>query len=139
MGLGLEYGASVWSAPLGGAEALLLEFNMYFDRPGIYNYNGADYSDNGGRFAFMCRAALDWCLQNGWIPDVVHCHDWTAGLAPVLLNTSLRNSPLGGARASSPYTTSSTRGYSTKAFSNTPECRCRSSGRTRARPTGRST
>ncbi len=96
MGLGLEYGASVWSAPLGGAEALLLEFNMYFDRPGIYNYNGADYSDNGGRFAFMCRAALDWCLQNGWIPDVVHCHDWTAGLAPVLLNTSLRNSPLGG-------------------------------------------
>ena len=96
MGLGLEYGASVWSAPLGGAEALLLEFNMYFDRPGIYNYNGADYSDNGGRFAFMCRAALDWCLQNGWIPDVVHCHDWTAGLVPVLLNTSLRNSPLGG-------------------------------------------
>ena len=75
MGLGLEYGASVWSAPLGRAEALLLEFNMYFDRPGIYNYNGADYSDNGGRFAFMCRAALDWCLQSGWIPDVVHCHD----------------------------------------------------------------
>ena len=96
MGLGLEYKASVWTAALGDAKMLFLEFNMYFDRPGIYNYNGVDFSDNGGRFAFMCRAALDWCLQNDWIPDVIHCHDWTTGFVPVLLNTSLYNSPLGG-------------------------------------------
>ena len=96
MGLGLEYKAAVWTSKLGAAQMLFLEFNMYFDRQGIYNYGGVDFSDNGGRFAFMTRAALDWCLQNDWIPDVIHCHDWTTGLAPVLLNTSLRASPLGG-------------------------------------------
>lgn len=96
MGLGLEYKASVWTSMLGKAQMLFLEFNMFYDRPGIYNFSGVDFSDNGGRFAFMCRAALDWCLQNDWIPDVIHCHDWTTGLVPVYLNTSLRDSPLGG-------------------------------------------
>lgn len=28
------------------------------------------------RFFFFCRAALQWCTETGWRPDVVHCHDW---------------------------------------------------------------
>jgi len=95
MGLGIEEYASVWSAPLGGASVKFVEFNRYFDRPGIYNYGAVSYSDNGGRFAFFARAALEYCLATGWCPDVIHCHDWTAGLIPVYLNTTLRNSPLG--------------------------------------------
>ncbi len=97
MGLGIEEFASVWSAPLGKAEVMFLEFNKYYDRPGIYNYNGMDYTDNGGRFAFMCRAALEYCLASGWIPDVIHCHDWTTGLVPVYLNTTLRRTRIGRA------------------------------------------
>ncbi len=95
MGLGIEEFASVWSAPLGKAKALFVEFNRYFDRPGIYNYNSVSYDDNGGRFAFMSRAALEYCLATGWYPDVIHCHDWTTGLIPVYLNTTLRPTPLG--------------------------------------------
>ena len=95
MGLGIEEFAAVWSANLGKAEVLLVEFNRFFDRAGIYNYNGVSFDDNGGRFAFLCRSAMDWCLASGWYPDVVHCHDWPAGLIPVYLNTTLRNSPLG--------------------------------------------
>ncbi len=95
MGLGIEEFASVWTAPLGKAEALFLEFNRYFDREGIYNFNSVSYDDNGGRFSFMSRAALDYCLSTGWIPDVIHCHDWTTGLIPVYLNTTLRGTPLG--------------------------------------------
>ena len=95
MGLGIEEFASVWTAPLGKAEVLFLEFNRYFDREGIYNFNSVSYDDNGGRFSFMSRAALDYCLSTGWIPDVIHCHDWTTGLIPVYLNTTLRGTPLG--------------------------------------------
>ena len=95
MGLGIEEFASVWTAPLGKAKVSFLEFNRYYDRPGIYNFGTVSYEDNGGRFAFLARAALDYCLATGWIPDIVHCHDWTTGLIPVYLNTTLRASPLG--------------------------------------------
>lgn len=95
MGLGIEEFAAVWTAPLGKADVYFLEFNRYYDRPGIYNFNTISYDDNGGRFAFMARASLEFCLATGWYPDVIHCHDWTTGLIPVYLNTTLRQSPLG--------------------------------------------
>ncbi len=95
MGLGIEEYASVWRAPLGKATTLFLEFNKFYDRPGIYNYNGVSYDDNGGRFSFLSRAALEYCMATGWIPDIIHCHDWPTGLVPVYLNTTLRNSVLG--------------------------------------------
>ena len=95
MGLGIEEFSSVWSARLGSAKVLFVEFNRYYDRPGIYNYGSVSYGDNGGRFSFLSRAALEYCLSVGWIPDVIHCHDWTVGLIPVYLNTTLRLSPLG--------------------------------------------
>ena len=37
------------------------------------------------RFAFFCRAALEFMLKANKQPDVIHCHDWATGLAPVLL------------------------------------------------------
>jgi starch synthase len=59
----------------------------YFDRPGLYGEGGRDYEDNLERFAFFCRAALGWCRQSGWIPDVIHCNDWQTALVPVYLKT----------------------------------------------------
>ena len=95
MGLGIEEFTSVWTTQLGRASVKFLEFNKYYDRPGIYNYGAVSYEDNGGRFAFLSRAALEYCISTGWYPDVIHCHDWTTGLIPVYLNTTLRHSPLG--------------------------------------------
>ena len=38
--------------------------------------------DDEVRFDFFCRAALEFLLQTGRQPDVLHCHDWqTAHLA----------------------------------------------------------
>ena len=37
------------------------------------------------RFAFFCKAALEFLLKAGKRPDVIHCHDWQTGLVPVLL------------------------------------------------------
>jgi starch synthase len=37
------------------------------------------------RFAFFCRAALEYMYQSGKHPEIIHCHDWQTGLVPVLL------------------------------------------------------
>jgi starch synthase len=46
-------------------------------------YYGAN--DDPERFAFFCRAALEFMFQSGKHPDIIHCHDWQTGLVPVLL------------------------------------------------------
>lgn len=96
--LGVDVGpearwARVWETTLPGAPvpAYFLEHEWYFGRPEVYS----ESEDNPFRFAFFCRGALALCQQLGWIPDVIHCHDWATGLVPVLLNTTLRETPLG--------------------------------------------
>ena len=48
----------------------------------------ADWPDNAFRFAALARVAAqiaqDW--STGYRPDVVHAHDWQAGLAPAYLH-----------------------------------------------------
>jgi starch synthase len=42
--------------------------------------------DAGEMYAFFCRAALELTrrfYEDGWQPDVIHCHDWPTGLVPV--------------------------------------------------------
>jgi starch synthase len=68
-----------------------LEHPEYYGAPEIYG----DRVDAGERALFLTRAGLDLCLADNWIPDVVHAHDWTVALAPVLMNTVLRGTPLG--------------------------------------------
>ncbi|MDP2138684.1 MAG: glycogen/starch synthase [Candidatus Didemnitutus sp.] len=96
--LGVDVGAEArwartWETALPGAEvpAYFIEHEEYFGRREVYS----DAEDNVFRFAFFCRAALALCEQLQWIPDVIHCHDWTTGLLPVMLNTTLRDSALG--------------------------------------------
>ena len=104
LGRGRQEFCRVWeTAPAGSAAKMnFIEFQHYYDRPAIYGANGGGYLDNPERFAFLCRAALDWCYASEWMPDVVHCHDWTAALVPVYLNTTERHRPLG--RAASVFT-----------------------------------
>jgi len=52
----------------------------FFDRRAIYGQN-----DDIERFAFFCRAALEFMLRTHKHPDIIHCHDWQTGLVPVLL------------------------------------------------------
>jgi starch synthase len=41
--------------------------------------------DDGERFAFFCRAALEFMLKTNKHPEILHCHDWQTALVPVLL------------------------------------------------------
>ena len=78
-----------------------LEYNRYFDRPYIYGPPGDAYPDNLERFTFLSRGALELSKALGFLPDVVHAHDWQTALVPVYLNTVEWANPLHGA-ASSP-------------------------------------
>lgn len=76
-------GAEVWcglheSEHSPGVKAWFIDHAAMFGRPGIYDQNGWAYHDNNGRFAFHSKAALQACKDTGWIPDILHAHDWQA-------------------------------------------------------------
>ena len=73
-----------------------LEHHRYFDRPYLYGSPAEPYADNLERFTFLSRGALELCKALGWIPDVVHAHDWQTALVPVYLNTVEWAQPLHG-------------------------------------------
>ena len=79
--------------------ALLVDRPELYDRASLYGAGG-DYPDNPRRFAFLCRAALEYVVQSGESFDILHAHDWQAGLAPVYLRTLYASEPrLGGMTA----------------------------------------
>lgn len=79
----------------GSVTTYFFEHEKYFGRNGVYGTQEGSFKDNDKRFAFMCRAALDLCRYLKWIPDVIHCHDWTTSLIPIYLDTVERKSELG--------------------------------------------
>ena len=55
-----------------------------FDRAGIYTEKGAPFEDNAARFIFFSKAAVEIARRMKPSPEILHCHDWTAALVPVL-------------------------------------------------------
>src|SRR5256885_17151965 len=77
--------ADVVRVPGAPVPTVLLRADQYFDRDGLYGEGGRDWPDNAERFAFFCRAALEWLRAEGEPPDVLHVHEWQAALAPPFL------------------------------------------------------
>jgi starch synthase len=76
------------AARIGKVALYVLDAPRLYDRPGgIYEDRGRDWHDNPQRFgAFgQCAAALAREGAGGWRADVLSCHDWQTGLAPVYL------------------------------------------------------
>ena len=76
-----------------GATVALVDCPELFDRPELYGTGGTDFPDNALRFAAFTRAALEFAGRHTVRPDVVHAHDWQAGLAPVYLRTLYAGHP----------------------------------------------
>ena len=72
-----------------GLDLYVLDAPRFFSRPSLYvEADGEGYWDNPQRFASLCRAAAGICSgAAGWTPEVAHCHDWQAGLLPVMTDT----------------------------------------------------
>ncbi|KAF4372544.1 hypothetical protein F8388_027217 [Cannabis sativa] len=67
----------VWFGKVEGLSVYFLEpQNGFFWKGCIYGCN-----NDAQRFGFFCHAALEFLLQSGSHPDIIHCHDWSS--APV--------------------------------------------------------
>ena len=73
--------------------ALFIECDRLFDRPELYGTPSGDYPDNPQRFIFFARAVFEAARLACFKPDIIHCHDWQAGLVPVYLKTLYANDP----------------------------------------------
>jgi starch synthase len=90
---------------LAGVPIYLLRHDALFGRPGnpYSDEKGSAYPDNHTRFALLGLAAarLAEGVDPDWLPQVVHAHDWHAGLAPAYLAFSRA---AGASRAASVFT-----------------------------------
>jgi len=80
--------AEIVRVPGAPVPTVLLRADRYFDRDGLYGEGGQDYPDNAERFAFFCRAALEWLRAEREPPDLLHVHEWQAALAPAFLRAT---------------------------------------------------
>ncbi|MBM7570731.1 glycogen synthase GlgA [Aquibacillus albus] len=72
-----------------GITYYFIDNEYYFKRSNLYGYG-----DEAERFVFFNRAVLEMVRKLGWIPDVLHCHDWQAGLIPLFLHTHYKEDSL---------------------------------------------
>ncbi|MBN2653252.1 MAG: glycogen synthase, partial [Spirochaetales bacterium] len=64
---------------------VFLKNDLLFNRSGVYGINNTPFADNDIRFSVFAKAALEYCKLTSWQPEIVHCHDWPAGLAPAYI------------------------------------------------------
>ncbi|HKI68551.1 MAG TPA: glycogen/starch synthase, partial [Verrucomicrobiae bacterium] len=82
----------VWS--LEASKGLTIYFigkPEFFDRAQLYQEGGADYADNAERFIFFSKAVAHLARYLPWRPEIVHVHDWQAGLVPLLIQHESRH------------------------------------------------
>jgi starch synthase len=89
-------GVRLGRLPGSNVRVYFIEHHRFFDRPYLYGPPGDAYSDNLERFSFFSRATLELCNAIGFIPDILHAHDWQAALVPVYANTVEWGKPLHG-------------------------------------------
>ena len=68
-----------------GLQMFYVRCDQLFDRPGLYQERGEPYSDNAARFIFFSKVAVEVARRMTPRPEILHCHDWTAALVPVLV------------------------------------------------------
>ncbi len=63
-----------------GVKYYFIDNEYYFGDQCLYKWNDLE------RFAFFDKAALEILKGIDFKPDIIHCHDWQAGMIPVLLD-----------------------------------------------------
>lgn len=77
-----DSGASIYKIKNGKVTYYFVENHYYFDRNKLYG----EY-DDAERFAFFSLSVIEYIVQTGNIPDVLHANDWQSALAVIYLKT----------------------------------------------------
>lgn len=89
-----EVWTAVYTANLTGGKNIpvyFIDHEQSFGRDGIYGtHRDPDFGDNPRRFSILGHSVFQLCRKLGWYPDIIHAHDWSAALAPVLLKFNER-------------------------------------------------
>ncbi|MFL6351814.1 MAG: glycogen synthase GlgA [Bryobacteraceae bacterium] len=86
------YSATILEQVENGVTYFFVRIPELYDRAEFYDEGGREYPDNHLRFAALCHATLG-VARHLFNPDIIHCHDWQAGLLPPLLRDTYRNHP----------------------------------------------
>ena len=65
-----------------------IEYNRFFDRATLYDWQGQEYPDNPQRFIFFSRAVMETVSALNLDPDILHLNDWHCALCAVYLRSS---------------------------------------------------
>ena len=63
-----------------GVPFYFIDNEYYFKRSGLYGYD-----DDAERFAFFSKAVFEILPLIDFVPDIIHCNDWHAGMVSVFL------------------------------------------------------
>ncbi len=79
----------VTALPSSKIQTYFLYNEKYFKRNGLFAdmQQGGDVKNSLERVVFFNLGVLETLQRLGWKPDIIHCHDWYAGLVPLLLKT----------------------------------------------------
>lgn len=79
---------------LDGIQYYFIDNQDFFNQGNPYTTIGNDI----GRYSFFDKAVLAALPVIDFLPDVIHCHDWQAGLVPVYLRTLFKDTPVAKAK-----------------------------------------
>jgi len=75
--------------PKSKVKIFLFDNKNYLSRGPIYlKANKRSVNTNQNRFAFFCLATLEFIRQYKPLTQIIHCHDWHAGLIPYLTQSN---------------------------------------------------
>ncbi len=81
--------AEVYEKKADGVTYLALAHPYFTEREGIYGKDSfSPYIDNAARFLFFSKCAIEYAKESKIHFDVIHAHDWPAGLVPFYANAA---------------------------------------------------
>ena len=85
----------VASIPNAKLQVYFIDNEAYFKRKAVfYDVQQHFFEDNDARTVFFCKGVLETVKRLGWVPDVIHCHDWITSLIPMYLKTAYQHEPV---------------------------------------------
>ena len=76
----------VFTLKADGVTFYFIDNEYYFKRSGLYGFY-----DDGERFAYFSKAALEMMVHLDYYPEILHCHDWQTALSVIFLKTLYAN------------------------------------------------